>query len=434
MAATAVAASPFSRLAALFGKKPKSTGMRVNSAKPGATPGTATPDMATPGTATPGAAKLGAVKPGIAKPGAAKPGAAKPGAKKSVFSKLTDPMKKVADDAGKGLAKAFSGANLSKFASKTMIVKKIVIALLFLSAIVALVIIAVYFVRVRYPRPLYLNAAKDVDDILMEIYIHLNQFHNVAKRVESFVTVRVPKTLAFIESNIEVQPPDSSQPLVVKGLVLGTCAPREQDSILKFSSEQSPAKQISPPRMPQHKESPFEVYLKHENIFQGWDQTIYSNFLKHYRQYSECASDNNLGEQTVGKLINEVRAVQAELIQAVDAIRLFEVEGIGDGANSELLVEYCIGVHMMYFYLYECTKNLKEMFDIRRFSLFNFLKVLIDPMITNILDKEIKARWIDVTMKSTLDAQRAEFDRLWNSLGDTIRNAPSKLVDIIGQL
>jgi hypothetical protein len=359
---------------------------------------------------------------------------AAPKAAPSVGSKL-DPFKKVASDFGKNMSKTFSKANIASFANKTMAMRKIMVAILFIAIIVAIVAVAIYFARVKYPRPLYLNAPKDIGDIMTEIYMHMNEFHNLASRVQDFAPIKVPLTLAFIESNIQVQPKDSRQKLLVKGMVLGPCGPREQGNIISMSSNPSQATQLSPPKMPQHKESPFEVYLKHENLMNGWDQVIYKDILKHYRQYSECASDNIVGEQAVRMVVNQVRDMQAELTKAIESLWAYEVDGIGETeANAQLLTEYCVGIHMMYFYLYESTKNLKEMYDNRRFSLFNFLIVLIDPMVKNILEKEIKARWIDVTTKSTIDAKRKQFDELWKILGDAITSAPSKLLDFISAM
>jgi hypothetical protein len=399
-----------------------------------AAPKAAAPSFAAPKAAAPSFAAPKAAAPSIAAPKAAAPSIAAPKAA-SIASKL-DPFKKVASDFGKNMSKTFSKANLSGFANRTMGIRKILVALLFIGIIVAIVMVAIYFARVRYPRPIYLNAAKDIDDIMRDIYIQMNEFANLASRVQEFAPVSVPKTVAFIESNIVVQPNNSRQQLATKGMVLGGCGSREQGSILNFSEEKkTQSQQLTPPKMPQHTETPFEVYLKHENLMNGWDQVIYKDILKHYRQYSECASDNSAGETVVRAVVNQVREVQAELIAAVQAVEKYETDGIEEGeANAELITEYCVGVHMMYFYLYESTKNLKEMYDSRRWSMFNFLKVTINPMVENILEKEIKSRWIEVTMKSTITERREEFDRLWKKLDESITNAPSKLLDIISAM
>lgn len=330
------------------------------------------------------------------------------------------------------------------------------IAAIVLVVLALIVYVCVFFYRKKYPRPIFLFSSVSLNKQMGHVYEDMNLLYHRIDLMSSGLAaaandarnafmraahlaeepsgnlappVSIPLTIQFIKDNIELQDPSKRASIQTKPAPLAAC---EDNAI--------PSKCIGPdggvdktklddpdcklantqPKGVAHGatgETKFEIYLSHDNLLKsGADKFIYRRIMKHFRKYSACGTDNNAGFAAVEAVVKEVEAVQQELEQAMGALDAFETEF--PPGQAAKWVDYCVSVRKLHFYFHHGTNELKGMYDIRRFSLLNFLVVLMRPYVDKILIKEIYMRWVDVFSWSSINEAREAFDKFWYWIGN----------------
>ncbi len=293
--------------------------------------------------------------------------------------------------------------------------KEFAIAICVLAAIIAICVLIYYFITVQHPRRFWLNSSKNLDNMMKNVYEDLNTYYFKINNVYDKLPVKIPKTLAFIDAMINVYDPTTSRtPLTTKGAPLRQCGDKsgQPNSNLESYPQDAP----KPPRQAQQYNTTLALYLYYDNVLKSnIDNYIFKTVFKRFKPLSECSTDNERGYETVEDAIMAVEEVQDELRAAVIQMTAFEKEG---QVLSPELVDACVSVHMLHYTLVTCADQLKEMHDIRRFSLINYLLILVRPLVHNILIKEVYALWTDLFDRETIDNSHKSFESFWYWIGN----------------
>ena len=302
------------------------------------------------------------------------------------------------------------------------------IALVVLAVLALIVYLVMFCYRVKYPRPFFLFSSVNLKRSMEDIYKNMNMLYARIKDVPT-PPVALPLTIKFIDDIIVTQDPKSRAPIQTKPAApLSPCednsTPAEclgPDGAVdpnKLGDPKCRAASTQPRGVPHDGtgETKFEIYLTFDHILKSKaDKFIYRRIMKAFRTYSQCGTDNAAGLTTLEGIIVEVEAVKSELEQAMSALDEFEKEFPADQAAA--WVDFCVSVRKMHFYFHHGGEQLKEMYDIRRFSLFNFLVVLVRPYVDKLIIKEVYMRWVDVFSWSTINESYKSFEEWWKWLG-----------------
>lgn len=310
------------------------------------------------------------------------------------------------------------------------------IAIIVLLILVLIVYVIMYGYRVRYPRPFFLFHSMTLTKTMGDTYNDINLlYHRIEKTSALGPPASLPLTMEFIRQMIEVQEPSKVKGYIgTKALPLGSCdgndVPSEcigSDGNVDPNMKDANGKAMpvcgagaNIPKGTPHdgtNETKFEAYLSHDHIMNNKvDRFIFYRILKHFRKYSACGTDNDAGVKAIEDCIKDVEAVKAELEAAMPILDAFEKEFPADQAVT--WVDYCVSVRKLHFYFHHGSDELKEMYDIRRFSLFNFLVVLMRPYVDKIIIKEIYMRWVDAFSMKSINKSHADFRDWWTWLGE----------------
>ena len=296
------------------------------------------------------------------------------------------------------------------------------VAVIVLVILALLVMLVIYLYRVRYPRPLFLYSSQNIDKVMGGIYKDMNELHHKIGAVSG--PVSIPLTMQLIKDTIEVQDPKLGTPVKTKPAVLMAC---EENAKPGCEGGGEPGKANMDCRVAENQptgvahanegETKLALYFGYVGVFGSRiDNYIYRYIMKHYRKFSACGTDSVVGYQTIEKIIQDVEAVRAELDSSMGALEAFESQ-VFPADTAVQMVDYCVSVRKVHFYFHTVAQQLREMYDIRRFSMFNFLVVLMRPYVDKIIVKEIYMRWVDVFSWSTMNESRKSFDELWHWIG-----------------
>ena len=312
--------------------------------------------------------------------------------------------------------------------------REFAIALVILAAFLALAVIAYYCITVRYPRPFLLGKGQNLSKIMADIHEDMNVLYHRLTSSKLDVPVKVPLTIKFIEDSINVQSLESAKAVKTKSAPYASCkgdgAASAADGynlpdkcylpekVAGAGRTLDPAKVndgdcIRGAAQPKHHTTLFEMYLMHEDIVGSMIDGTLFKVLHNYKQYSACGRDNAAGQETVAAAIARVRDDQKELEAAVVQLDTFERPFEGDKAG---IVDYCVAIRQLHFYICTSAPPLKAMYDSRRMSMFNFLFVLINPFIDKFLYREIWSRWADALSKDSISEARSGFGDWWQMI------------------
>jgi hypothetical protein len=341
------------------------------------------------------------------------------------------------------------------------------IAIVILLVVGLIAFIVYYSFSVKYVRPFFINAPQDFSAIIQDVYTSLNTTYQtyVSSGVKIHIPVEIPKTLAFIEMTIKVQPLESTQP--VRPQYIGERAPskefgglpdecltdeykRKRDaneltSIEVFVPDVKVDMQNDPKCAPRvhvttefpvrkRNETVLELYLYYDNILRSKiDAWIYKEILQEYRQYSSSGSDNDAGLEFIRENVQIVRDVQEELTAAMKTLSEFEKTPFDKGIAANI-TEVCVCLHRMHFLLVLQSDMLKDMADSRRFSLLNFLVITMRPLTKVMLVDEIFARFKQIFIPSEMEKTWRDCRNFWVGVGETIDSIPTHMREIVADV
>jgi hypothetical protein len=323
-------------------------------------------------------------------------------------------------------------AKLLAFLNTGIKLKEFAVALLILAAMGLVVYVCYYLYRKQYPRPFFLFSSVSLGKQMQDIFDEMNVMYDSITKMQGSVPISIPMTIRFIEDNIVTTQPSFKQSTKKRPAPAKRCednsAPKKEgcdDPVKAASNPVCSADKVNIPKGEAHAatgETKFEIYLSHDNLLKSKiDKFIFRRVMKHFRKYSECRTDNIAGFEAVEAIVKEVEVVQKELDAAMVALDAFEATFPPDQAAN--LVDYCVSVRKLHFYFHHGTNQLKEMYDMRRWSLLNFLVVLMRPYVDQIIVKEIYMRWVDAFTWSNINESQKAFDKFWTWIGEGTRDA-----------
>lgn len=326
-------------------------------------------------------------------------------------------------------------AKLLAFLNTGIKLKEFAVALLILAAMGLVAYVCYYLYRKQYPRPFFLFTSVSLGNEMKEIFDDMNVLYDSISKMQGSVPISIPMTIRFIEDNIVTTQLSFKQSTKTRPAPAKPCkdnnAPSKEGCEDPEKAGSNPAcssDKIKVPEGEPHEatgETKFEIYLSHDNLLKSKiDKFVFRRIMKHFRKYSACKTDNNAGFEAVEAIVKEVEVVQKELDAAMVALDAFEATFPADQAAN--LVDYCVAVRKLHFYFHHGTNQLKEMFDMRRWSLLNFLVVLMRPYVDKIIVKEIYMRWVDAFSWSNITESQKAFDEFWDWIGQGTRDASGK--------
>jgi hypothetical protein len=340
---------------------------------------------------------------------------------------------------------------------------QLIIALIMIIALACFAYMIYYMFSVQYIRPFFINAPQNFDTTLSDAYNYFNvAYHTITEsKVLDRTPFKIDRTLKFIEDNIIVQPLDVRDDVKRKYVdTLAQCPPiskiqdlclseayiqkRDAGKLTALETLHPEIKEtmVKDPRcavpieipmefpVRNRKETYWEIYLYHDDIFGSkLDNWIYLQ-LEHYRQYSVCGSENQAGYEYVKGVVQTIKDVQFELEMAMDVLKEFEKTPFDPDHATEIL-EVCMCVHRLYFYIVQKAQMLKDMSDSRRFSLMNFFMTTIRPFTKIILYDEVLSRIKRVFLQNQISKSWTECAAWWKGVGEGIEDMKTYIMSVL---
>ncbi len=277
----------------------------------------------------------------------------------------------------------------------------IAVAIIVLLGIVGYIIW--YSMRVKHPRPFWLNASQDLPAIMARVYQDMDGINENLKRHTDVISL--PVTSQFIDDILSVTVQGQRRVVRPRAMSLSPCVDVE------FKGDRKPPVQKQDD---DDVRNVFQVYLEYNDIYNSSiDFVVYTTIMKHFKRFSQCGTDNDAGLKSVVTALEYVGKVQDELKGAIEKMDAQQWD-----LKSPDILHLHTGVRRLHFYLVGIgCDQLKQMYQNRMFSITHFLIVLTKPFVDKILVKEVYARFVDMFSLQTINKTWTDYRKFWTWLG-----------------
>lgn len=172
-----------------------------------------------------------------------------------------------------------------------------------------------------------------------------------------------------------------------------------------------------------------EWYLKYNGIFESpVDLFLYDSIFKEFRRDefqpppqipATSLNKNDNGRDYCQSKIDRVKRMLVDALPtALSAFERVEKEiyESRDFQGKQIYIEFCIGVRAMNMYLNVYDKTLKDMYESRRVSFFNYFIMLVRPQWQKFIMEEVVQRWRDALSSENENSTREKFKTKWANL------------------
>ena len=172
-----------------------------------------------------------------------------------------------------------------------------------------------------------------------------------------------------------------------------------------------------------------EWYFKYNGVFESpVDLFLYDSIFKEFRrdEFQPPASvpktSNNKNDNGRDYCKSKIDRVQRMLVDALPtALSIFDkveqqIYESQEFVGKQLYIDFCIGVRAMNMYLNVYDKALKNMYENRRVSFFNFFIMLVRPQWDKFIMQEVVHRWREALSSENENSTRSKFKTKWANL------------------
>jgi len=173
----------------------------------------------------------------------------------------------------------------------------------------------------------------------------------------------------------------------------------------------------------------FEWYFKYNGIFESpVDLFLYDSIFKEFRRdefqppprlFNVSLNKNDNGREYCKSKIDKVKRMLVDALPT--ALAAFgkiekEIYESKDFIGKQIYIDFCIGVRTMNMYLNVYDKSLKNMYENRRVSFFNYFIMLVRPQWEKFIMEEVVQRWRDALSSENENSTRDKFKTKWANL------------------
>jgi hypothetical protein len=172
-----------------------------------------------------------------------------------------------------------------------------------------------------------------------------------------------------------------------------------------------------------------EWYFKYNGIFESpVDLFLYDSIFKEFRRDEfqpppsvpkTSMNKNDNGREYCKAKIDRVKRMLIDAlptgINAFDKVEQ-QIYESRDFVGKQVYIDFCIGIRTMNMYLNVYDKSLKNMFENRRMSFFNYFIMLVRPQWEKFILEEVVQRWRDALSSENEDSTRTKFKTKWENL------------------